>query len=43
MKMEFSQSVPFDAKVVKVIVKPGDVVNSGHVLMCLKVEGSDEG
>jgi len=43
MKMEFSQSVQFDAKVVKVLVKPGDIVNSGQVLLCLKVEGSDEG
>ena len=40
MKMEFSQSVPFDAKVVKIVVKPGDVVNSGHVLLCFKAEGS---
>ncbi|MDR3587400.1 MAG: urea carboxylase [Desulfosporosinus sp.] len=40
MKMEFTQSVPFDARVVKIVVKPGDVVNSGHVLLCLKVEGS---
>jgi urea carboxylase len=39
MKMEFSQSVPFEAEVVKVVVKPGDVVNSGQVLLCLKAEG----
>lgn len=40
MKMEFSQSVPYDAEVVKVLIKPGDVVDSGHVLMCLSAEGS---
>lgn len=41
MKMEFAQSAPFDAQVAKIVVKPGDVVNSGHILLCLKAEGSD--
>lgn len=42
MKMEFSQSVPFDAKVVKIAVKSGDVVNAGHVLLCLEADGGAE-
>lgn len=40
MKMEFSQSVPYDAQVVKIVIKPGDVVESGHALIYLRAEGS---
>ncbi|WP_425805341.1 urea carboxylase [Desulfitobacterium sp. Sab5] len=42
MKMEFTQTAPFNAKVAKVVVKPGDVVNSGHVLLCLEAERSGD-
>ncbi len=42
MKMEFPQSVPFDAEVVKVVVKQGDVIHAGHIMLWLKAEGSEE-
>jgi len=42
MKMEITQTAPFDARVEKVAVKPSDIVNPGHVLVYLSKEGSVE-